>query len=67
VSLTREDGDLVVHVRDDGQGLADERPGGVGLVSMRERAGEVGGICVVTSDETGTLVAARLPLGGDGG
>jgi signal transduction histidine kinase len=67
VSLTREGGDLLVHVRDDGQGLADERPGGVGLVSMRERAEEVGGTCVVTSDETGTLVAARLPLGGEGG
>ena len=67
VSLTREGGDLLVHVRDDGQGLADERPGGVGLVSMRERAEEVGGTCLVTSDETGTLVAARLPLGGEGG
>ena len=67
VSLTREGGDLLVNVRDDGQGLADERPGGVGLVSMRERAEEVGGTCLVTSDETGTLVAARLPLGGEGG
>jgi two-component system, NarL family, sensor kinase len=66
VSLIREGGDLLVQVRDDGQGLADERPGGVGLVSMRERAEEVGGTCVVTSDETGTLVAARLPLGGEG-
>jgi len=27
----------------------------------------VGGTCVVTCDETGTLVAARLPLGGEGG
>ena len=34
---------------------------------MRERAEEVGGTCVVTSDETGTLVEARLPLGVEGG
>jgi signal transduction histidine kinase len=67
VSFTREGGDLLLRVRDDGQGLADERPAGVGLVSMRERAEEVGGTCVVTSDETGTLVDARLPLGVEGG
>ena len=67
VTLARDDGDLLVRVRDDGQGLADGRPAGVGLVSMRERAEELGGTCIVTSDETGTLVDARLPLGDGGG
>jgi len=54
-------------VRDDGRGLGDRGRAGVGLVSMRERAEELGGTCEVTSDETGTLVAARLPLGTGGG
>ena len=67
VNLARDGGDLLVRVRDDGQGLADGRPAGVGLVSMRERAEELGGTCIVTSDETGTLVDARLPLDVGGG
>ncbi len=67
VTLARDAGDLLVRVQDDGQGLADGRPAGVGLVSMRERAEELGGTCIVTSDETGTFVAARLPLGDGGG
>ncbi len=55
--------DLVVEVRDDGAGLAPERRTGVGLVSMRERAAEIGGQCSVeTRPDGGTRVLARLPL-----
>jgi signal transduction histidine kinase len=55
-----------VTVRDDGWGLpADARPG-VGLVSMRRRAEELGGSLNLTSpvgeDGAGTVVTARLPL-----
>jgi signal transduction histidine kinase len=65
VVLRREDGQLRVRVEDDGQGLAATRPAGVGLVSMRERAEELGGTCTVTSTEQGTVVEALLPLGED--
>ncbi len=61
-AIAIRDGALVLTVRDDGRGLADSRTPGVGLRSMRERAAEVGGTLEVTSDQSGTLVAARLPL-----
>jgi signal transduction histidine kinase len=63
VALRREPGHLYIRVEDDGQGLAEERAAGVGLVSMKERAEELGGTCMVTSTGHGTLVEARLPLG----
>jgi signal transduction histidine kinase len=53
---------LLVEVRDDGRGLAPDRPPGVGLGSMRERAAELGGRCdVATLPQGGTRVRARLP------
>jgi signal transduction histidine kinase len=52
---------------DDGVGLSaarTEHPAGVGLASMRERAEELGGTCVIESPPTGgTRVRAYLPLG----
>jgi two-component system, NarL family, sensor kinase len=62
VTLGRQDGQLRVRIEDDGVGLADGRPAGVGLSSMRERAEEIGGTCTVTSDGRGTVVEALLPL-----
>ena len=54
---------LEVEVRDDGVGLPLERHTGVGLVSMRERAAELGGTCRIESPPTGGVrVLARLPL-----
>lgn len=56
-------GALCVEVSDDGRGLPDVRQAGVGLQSMRERAAELGGVCVVEAgDAGGTCVAARLPI-----
>jgi signal transduction histidine kinase len=68
VSLTAETDALIVEVLDDGLGVAPDRPAGVGLVSMRERAAELGGACVVERPAGGgTRVRARLPLAdGDG-
>jgi signal transduction histidine kinase len=58
------DSDLLrLEITDDGCGIPDDRPAGVGLHSMRERAEELGGSCVVeASPEGGTRVRAVLPL-----
>jgi len=55
---------LLITVVDDGVGLASQVDGtGMGLQSMRERAGELGGSCVVNvgPDGRGTMVQATLP------
>jgi signal transduction histidine kinase len=63
VRLTLCDATLVVEVIDDGVGIATTAVAGVGLVSLRERAAELGGTCTVTSgDAGGTTVRAQLPL-----
>lgn len=54
---------LQVEVRDNGQGLPQELQPGVGLNSMRERAAELGGVCVIEAlPQGGTRVLARLPV-----
>lgn len=64
VQLTVSDG-LEIEIVDDGAGLPEERQVGVGLTSMKERAAELGGSCVVdTAPEGGTRVRAHLPLVG---
>jgi signal transduction histidine kinase len=63
VRLVREDRDLLVEVADDGSGIAPEAQAGVGLVSLRERAAELGGRSEVTCPVSGgTVVRAWLPL-----
>jgi signal transduction histidine kinase len=55
--------DVALDVVDDGVGIPEERSGGVGLSSMRERAAELGGTCVIEpAPEGGTRVSVRLPL-----
>jgi signal transduction histidine kinase len=57
-------GRLVVEVADDGVGIPTQARAGVGLVSLRERAAELGGSCEVSCPPGGgTLVRAELPLG----
>jgi signal transduction histidine kinase len=57
------DRELEVVVRDDGAGIPDGHPAGVGLGSMRERAAELGGTCTFEPARGGgTIVRARLPL-----
>jgi signal transduction histidine kinase len=61
VRITAADA-LVVEIFDDGVGLPDQRRTGVGLLSMRERAEELGGTCKVEAlREGGTRVTAHLP------
>ena len=65
VRLDREDGALVVTVADDGIGIAPDATAGVGLVSLRERAAELGGSCTVECPARGgTVVRAVLPTAG---
>lgn len=57
------DDDLHIEVVDDGVGLPTVTNGGVGLSSMRERATELGGECLVEAEtDGGTRVFATLPL-----
>ena len=66
---------LELEVSDDGGGIGAGTASGMGLVSMRERAEELGGTCEVSTPPWGgTRVVARLPLedthrasDGDGG
>jgi signal transduction histidine kinase len=63
LTATAEDGDLVLTVSDNGVGIPGRPRAGVGLVSMRERAAEVGGrLDLVETPGGGTTVRATLPL-----
>ncbi len=54
---------LTLTISDDGRGIPTDRRAGVGLISMRERAEELGGTySIVSRAEGGTVVMARLPL-----
>ncbi|WP_116450348.1 sensor histidine kinase [Blastococcus litoris] len=67
VTLARSEGALVVTVTDDGVGIDPAAPAGVGLVSLRERAAELGGRCTVECPpDGGTVVRAVLPAGTGG-
>lgn len=56
-------GALQLEIQDDGAGLPEPYHAGVGLTSMRERATELGGTCVIENvSGGGTRVLARLPV-----
>lgn len=55
--------DLCLEILDDGRGLPSEVRAGVGLISMRERAEELGGRCTAEAlPQGGTGITAHLPL-----
>ncbi len=64
VTLIEEDSDLFLRVSDNGRGLPGDIPaGGLGLVSMRERASAYGGeLTIVSKPGRGTAVEARFPV-----
>ncbi|WP_223148704.1 sensor histidine kinase [Aeromicrobium ginsengisoli] len=67
VRLERTDRDLVVEIVDDGIGIGEDVQAGVGLLSVRERAAELGGRAEVKCPSSGgTSVRAVLPLGATG-
>jgi signal transduction histidine kinase len=54
---------LELSVSDDGIGIGEEVTAGVGMLSVRERAAELGGVCSVTCPASGgTVVQVTLPL-----
>ncbi|QBD76712.1 hypothetical protein EPA93_12135 [Ktedonosporobacter rubrisoli] len=54
---------LQVEIIDDGIGISAAPHMGIGSLSMRERAEEIGGTCVIESNNgVGTRVCARFPL-----
>ncbi len=58
----RVDEGLEIVISDDGVGIPDGYRAGVGITSMRERAAELGGTCVVEAGQgAGTVVRAWLP------
>jgi signal transduction histidine kinase len=63
VHLGRTDDELRLEVDDDGPGWPDGFRAGVGVTAMRERAGELGGRCVLAAAPGGgARVAVTLPL-----
>jgi signal transduction histidine kinase len=64
VTLERVDGSLVFAVADDGVGLGNgERHDGMGITSMRDRVGAVGGRLEITSrPRRGTVVRGSIPV-----
>jgi signal transduction histidine kinase len=67
VRLERTDTDLVVEIADDGVGIGEDVQAGVGLLSVRERAAELGGRTDVNCPPVGgTVVRAVLQLGTTG-
>jgi signal transduction histidine kinase len=68
LTLTADDGLVVLRIADDGKGFGDvsplgaREPGHLGLASMRERAEIVGGhLAIESSDDGGTEVRVALP------
>jgi signal transduction histidine kinase len=54
---------LVLEIRDDGRGFPRDKPRGVGLTSMRERAAELGGdLRIESALDRGTAIHAELPV-----
>jgi two-component system NarL family sensor kinase len=63
LALDETSGVLQLQIIDDGVGLPADRRAGVGLASMRERAAELGGTCVIEPVRSGgTRVVVHLPL-----
>jgi signal transduction histidine kinase len=63
INFERVDNRLYLTIQDDGKGIATEAPsGGLGLISMRERAMAFDGVFSVTSDDgRGVTVRIEIP------
>jgi signal transduction histidine kinase len=62
VLVRQNDGELSIEVQDDGRGFdTSAQSSGFGLLGMNERIALAGGTLSISSDASGTLLAARLP------
>lgn len=61
VNLEAGDDQVLITIEDDGSGIPTEMEPGIGLLSMQERADELGGTFQVITKGTGTTVRVRLP------
>jgi signal transduction histidine kinase len=66
--LTKEAGEVLVRIQDDGRGMPEVpdmpttwQPMGVGILGMRQRVRQLGGLLEIESDSHGTTVTARVP------
>jgi signal transduction histidine kinase len=65
ISLTYEDGRLLLAVADDGQGFDPNAASNGGLEGLRDRIRALGGtVTVASAPGSGTRVSASLPVGG---
>ena len=62
LSLRRDDGQLVLTVRDEGRGIGNGRTEGTGLRGMRERAGLIGAAVEVRDARPGTEIRLGVPI-----
>ncbi|WP_131803694.1 histidine kinase [Pseudofrankia sp. BMG5.36] len=61
--VTTGEGELVLEVADNGRGIGSDAAAGVGILSMRERAEELGGTLLIEiPDGGGTRIRATFPL-----
>jgi signal transduction histidine kinase len=64
IEIKIENDALLLNISDNGKGLSSNAHFGVGSTSMRERAAELGGVCIVENMSKGGIrVTARLPIG----
>jgi len=72
IRLTIDSGKVHLEVRDKGKGFPHQRADsgpmnpGVGIMSMRERVKQLGGVIDIESSADGTVVCVTLPLPGGG-
>lgn len=62
IGVTAEGSELLVEITDNGHGMPDGAPPGVGLSSMRTRVEAVGGRLAIATSASGTAIRAELPL-----
>jgi signal transduction histidine kinase len=66
IDLTKRDDDLVLTICDDGQGIQENvKAGGIGLVSMRERAISIGAQFNVVSNPGGGTTIELISANAD--
>ncbi len=62
ISIFPENGTLIVEIVDNGIGLPEPVPVGIGMTSMKERSEELSGKLVLVPQEIGTRLRACLPV-----